>query len=210
MYASWVFWIILYKYRFPSVYWVERVSAAEPADWCETLYRVKASELILYGRALGLSHGEAEDVLQDTFITLMRRPQPPGLPEHYCVRSFRNRALNYRRSLWRRLTRELESVRWFERSPAESPAERAAMRGLAALPQDQREVIVLKLWHQRTFEEIGELLCISPNTAAGRYRYGLQKLRTFLKGPSYDRLERDERIGEAIALVDAAPPLGRA
>ena len=93
------------------------------------------------------------------------------------MRSYRNRALNYRRSLWRRLTRELESVRWFERSPGESPEERAAMRGLATLPQEQREVIVLKIWHEHTFEEIGELLDISPNTAAGRYRYGLQKLR---------------------------------
>jgi RNA polymerase sigma-70 factor (ECF subfamily) len=186
------------------------VSAAEPANWCEPLYRAKASELILYGRALGLSHGEAEDVLQETFVSLMQRPQPPELPEHYCVRSFRNRTLNYRRSLWRRLTRELESVRWFERSPGESLAELAAMRGLAALPQDQREVIVLKLWHQHTFEEIGELLDISPNTAAGRYRYGLQKLRTLLKGPCYDRDERDERVGEAIALVDAAPPVGGA
>jgi len=61
------------------------------------------------------------------------------------VRSFRNRALNYRRSLWRRLTRELESVRWFERSSSESPDERVAMRGLASLPQDQREAIVLKI-----------------------------------------------------------------
>jgi RNA polymerase sigma-70 factor, ECF subfamily len=186
------------------------VSTAEPANWCEKLYRAKASELILYGRALGLSHGEAEDVLHETFVTLMRRPQPPELPEHYCVRSFRNRALNYRRNLWRRLTRELESARWFERSAGESLVERAAMRGLATLPQDQREVIVLKLWHQHTFEEIGELLDLSPNTAAGRYRYGLQKLRTLLKGPCYDRDERDERVGEALALVDAAPPLGGA
>jgi RNA polymerase sigma-70 factor (ECF subfamily) len=115
--------------------------------------------------------------------------------------------LNYRRSLWRRLTRELESVRWFERSPQESPEERAAMRGLAALPQNQREVIVLKIWHKHTFEEIGELLEVSPNTAAGRYRYGLQKLRLFLNGLSY---ERDEQIGESVALVDAAPPLGEA
>jgi len=85
-----------------------------------------------------------------------------------------------------------------------------ALRGLAALPQNQREVIVLKIWHKHTFEEIGELLEISPNTAAGRYRYGLQKLRLFLKGPSYERDERVERVGEAIALVDAAPPLGEA
>jgi RNA polymerase sigma-70 factor, ECF subfamily len=186
------------------------VSAAEPAGWCENLYRAKASELILYGRALGLSHGEAEDVVQETFIALLRRPEPPQQPEHYCLRTFRNRALNYRRSLWRRLTRELESLRWFERSASESPHERAAMQGLAALPQDQREVIVLKLWHKHTFEEIGELLEISPNTAAGRYRYGLQKLRTILKGPSYEQDERDEQLGEAIAFVDAAPPLGKA
>jgi RNA polymerase sigma-70 factor (ECF subfamily) len=78
------------------------------------------------------------------------------------------------------------------------------MRELARLPREQREVIVLKVWHEHTFEEIGELLDISPNTAAGRYRYGLQKLRLRLKGPSY---ERDERVGEAIAFVDAAPPL---
>ena len=175
-----------------------------PNGWCESLYRAKASELILYGRALGLSHGEAEDVLQETFVALMQRPQPPEMPEHYCVRTFRNRALNYRRSLWRRLTRELESVRWFERSPAETPAERAAMSGLAGLPSCQSEVIVLKLWHGHTFEEIGELLHISPNTAAGRYRYGLQKLRTLLKGESY---ERDERVGDAIAFMDTAPPL---
>ena len=91
-----------------------------------------------------MSHAEAEDVLQETFVALMQRPQPPELPEHYCVRSFRNRALNYRRSLWRRLTRELESAAGSSARPTESPAERAAMRGLAGLPQDQREVIVLE------------------------------------------------------------------
>lgn len=183
------------------------MNVPEPAGWCESLYRAKVSELILYGRALGLSHAEAEDVVQETFIALMAREQPPELPEHYCVRSFRNRALNYRRGLWRRLTRELESRRWFEQSPSESQVERAAMRGLAALPQEQREIIVLKIWHEHTFEEIGELLDISPNTAAGRYRYGLQKLRMRLNGSSYERDERDERVGEAIAFVDAAPPL---
>ncbi|MCX6927989.1 MAG: sigma-70 family RNA polymerase sigma factor [Verrucomicrobia bacterium] len=186
------------------------MSIATPIGWCESLYRAKASDLILYGRALGLSHAEAEDVLQETFVALMERSLPPELPQHYCLRSFRNRALNYRRSLWRRLTRELESRRWFERSSTESSAEWAAMRGLAELPRDQREVIVLKIWHKRTFEEIGELLEISPNTAAGRYRYGLQKLRLLLKGPSYERDEREERIGDAMAWVDATPPLGKA
>ena len=48
----------------------------ESSDWSEKLYETKAAELILYGRALGLSHAEAEDVLQETFVALMQRPQP--------------------------------------------------------------------------------------------------------------------------------------
>lgn len=163
--------------------------------------------MILYGRALGLSHGEAEDVLQDTFLALMRRAEMPDNPEHYCVRAFRNRALNYRRSLWRRLTRELESQRWFERTLGETPAERRMMVSIRRLPQEQREVLVLKIWHEYTFEEIAELLGISPNTAAGRYRYAIQKLKRELKDPAY---EADERTGETIAFVGATPTIGEA
>jgi len=48
------------------------------SDWRENLYTKKAAELILYGRALGLSHGEAEDVLQETFLALLQRPEPPS------------------------------------------------------------------------------------------------------------------------------------
>jgi RNA polymerase sigma-70 factor (ECF subfamily) len=171
------------------------------------LYLAKAAELILYGRALGLSHGESEDVVQETFVALMNRAEPPEQPEHYCVRAFRNRALNHRRGLWRRLAREWESLRWFEKAPGEDPRENEAMRYLATLPPDQREVIVLKIWHKYTFEEIGELLELSPNTVAGRYRYGLEKLKSKLQKAVY---ERDERIGEAIAIVGAAPPLREA
>ena len=79
------------------------------------------------------------------------------------------------------------------------------MRGLAELPVEQREVIVLKIWHEYTFEEIGELLDLSPNTVAGRYRYGLQKLRARMKGETYERMEP---LGDAVAFLDAAPPVG--
>lgn len=173
--------------------------------WCENLYAVQAAPLILYGRALGLSHSEAEDVLQDTFVALMAQPEQPEEPVHYCLRAFRNRALNFRRNLWRRLARELESRRWFERESGETALERAAMRCLARLPGEQREAIVLKIWHGRTFEAIGELQGVSPNTAAGRYRYGLTKLKACLRGTDYERLET---VGEPIALLDAAPTVG--
>lgn len=175
--------------------------------WCEAVYDAKAAELILDGRALGLSHCEAEDVLQATFLLLLEKPFPPERPEHYCARSFRNQALNYRRSLWRRMTREWEARRWFERSPGESPAEAAAMRSLAELPTEQREVIVLKIWHQLTFEEIGAMLATSPNTIAGRYRYGLQKLKHCLHGTDY---ETAEFTPDEFACLETAPALGDA
>jgi len=110
-------------------------------------------------------------------VALLKLEQQPSDPEHYCLRSFRNRAMNYHRSLWRRLSRELESIRWFERRGDTSEAEAEAVRCLANLPAEQREAIVLKIWNDLTFEAIGDLLGISPNTVAGRYRYGLNKLR---------------------------------
>jgi len=197
---------ILYKFPGASVYCVTDVSGDNQTGtgWCERLYDEKAAELVLYGRALGLSHSGSEDVVQETFVALLRLEQCPNQPERYCIRSFRNRALNYRRNLWRRLVRELESRRWFERAPNPSPYEPAAMRCLADLPVEQREVIVLKIWHEYTFEEIGELLATSPNTVAGRYRYGLQKLRACLKGEAY---EREGPIGSAVAFLDSSPPL---
>ena len=80
------------------------------------------------------------------------------------------------------------------------------MRCLAELPVEQREAMVLKIWHRHTFEEIGGLLEISPNTAAGRYRYGLQKIKAQLEGLVY---ERDGFTGEPLAFLAAAPPVGK-
>jgi len=195
---------ILYKSGITGVYLIETVNANDANHWCGRLFDEQAAQLILYGRALGLSHGEAEDVLQETFLALLRLPSVPLQTRHYCVRAYRTRALNHRRSLWRRLTREWESLRWFDQSPDETPAERAAMRCLAELPVEQREAIVLKVWHGCTFEEIGGLLEISPNTAAGRYRYGIQKIKAKLEGVVYE----DER--EPIAVLASAPSVGGA
>jgi RNA polymerase sigma-70 factor (ECF subfamily) len=52
---------------------------------------------------------------------------------------------------------------------------------LQKLPPAQSEVVVLKIWEGMTFAEIGEVLGESPNTAASRYRYALQKLTHFLQ-----------------------------
>ena len=143
--------------------------------------------------------------MQDTFTALLALRDVPAEPEHYCMRAFRNRALNFKRSLWRRVAREFESLRWFETSGTESASERAVMKCLQRLPGEQREVIVLKIWSEHTFEQIAELLELSPNTVAGRYRYGLDKLRNCLKKEQYGELEFS---GEHLAQLQTAPPIG--
>jgi RNA polymerase sigma-70 factor (ECF subfamily) len=174
------------------------------SQWVERLYRKQASRLILYGRALGLSHCEAQDFIQEIFLALLKKNSPPDEPEFYCLRALRNRSSNYRRSLWRRLRRELESHRWFEPGDARAKEEKAAMKCLETLPEEQREVIVLKIWHSMTFAKIGTLLDISPNTAAGRYRYGLNKLKTCLNEQTH---EYSFQAGDDSVVLDAAPSI---
>lgn len=80
------------------------------------------------------------------------------------------------------------------------------MKCLATLPPEQREVIVLKLWHRHTFEEIAELLDLSPHTAAGRYRYGLQKLRVCLRETDTElEHELNGPLGETALGLDTPP-----
>jgi RNA polymerase sigma-70 factor (ECF subfamily) len=53
---------------------------------------------------------------------------------------------------------------------------------IAQLPNEQREVIALRLKGEMTFSQIAKLHNVSVNTIQGRYRYGLNKLRSVLNG----------------------------
>jgi RNA polymerase sigma-70 factor (ECF subfamily) len=59
---------------------------------------------------------------------------------------------------------------------------------MAELPPDQRAVVHLKLWEHLTFDAIAEMLDISQNTAASRYRYAIDKLRERLR-PIYEEIK---------------------
>jgi len=53
-------------------------------------------------------------------------------------------------------------------------------RAMAALPAEQREVIALKIDGELSFAQIAQVVGVSINTAASRYRYALEKLRSSL------------------------------
>jgi RNA polymerase sigma-70 factor (ECF subfamily) len=73
-------------------------------------------------------------------------------------------------------------------NPDEGTFHQALSGALGELPEDQRAVVHLKLWEGLTFGQIAELLGIPANTAASRYRYGLDKLREWLR-PLYDEMK---------------------
>ncbi|MGB8370302.1 MAG: RNA polymerase sigma factor [Limisphaerales bacterium] len=153
----------------------------------------------LYAFLLNLTRDEADtrDLLQDIFVKLAR---DPGLLDGvrderaFLIRLAHNAAIDLiRRRGTRDKTREqfaAESISPFV--PANDPDEqtfRAALAGaLAELPADQRVVVHLKLWEGLTFEQIAGALDIPLNTAASRYRYGLDKLRERLR-PLYEEIK---------------------
>jgi RNA polymerase sigma-70 factor (ECF subfamily) len=60
--------------------------------------------------------------------------------------------------------------------------ERAAVvRAVASLPDEQREVFLLREQTELTFEEIAKLTALSPNTVKSRMRYALENLRRALQ-----------------------------
>ena len=73
-------------------------------------------------------------------------------------------------------------------NPDEQSFHHALAEALGELPEEQRAIVHLKLWEDLTFQAIAELLDIPRNTAASRYRYGLDKLRVRLR-PLYDEIK---------------------
>ena len=153
----------------------------------------------LYAFLLNLTRDEADtrDLLQDIFIKLARDPKLLDSVRDeraFLIRLAHNAAIDLiRRRGTRDKTREqfvADSISPF--SPTSDPDEqtfRATLAGaLAELPEEQRAVVHLKLWEGLTFDEIGGALDISPNTAASRYRYGLDKLRERLR-PLYEEIK---------------------
>lgn len=94
--------------------------------------------------------------------------------------TIRRRAIDLGRSQTRRANREAaveNETAWFDSGVEDR--ERAALinQAMRNLPEIYRDVITLKVWGRLTFAEIAQALQIPANTAASRYRNGLNELR---------------------------------
>jgi RNA polymerase sigma-70 factor (ECF subfamily) len=134
----------------------------------------------------------AEDIVQDVFTHFAQSANRFGLSgslRSYLITSTLNGARNQRRDNRRRSAQSLDEAEPLP-SFAGRPDQWAVLSeqlehlrcAMACLPYEQREVITLRMAEDMTFHQIAGLQKTSISTVHGRYRYGIEKLRSLLNG----------------------------
>lgn len=163
----------------------------------QRLYDEHAQALFAFLLNFTRNEDDTRDLLQEIFTRLAREP---GLlrgardERAFLIHLAHNAAIDLmrRRGTRHKYHEQLAEEQLSIFAPGANPDETAfrdsLARALAELPADQRTVVHLKLWENLTFEQIAEALEIPQNTAASRYRYGIDKLRERLR-PLYEEIK---------------------
>jgi RNA polymerase sigma-70 factor (ECF subfamily) len=161
----------------------------------ERLYDAHASGLFHYLVTFTKTEVDARDLLQELFIRLARGVKMDLQSEKaFLFRLAHNLAIDWlrrRKVRWdsaERLSAELDGAGQRAANPDAALLARRFADAMKTLPDEQRTIVQLKLWDGLTFEQIADTQSIPLNTAASRYRYGLEKLRTLLR-PLYEEMQ---------------------
>jgi len=143
--------------------------------------------------AVGLlnNRAAAEDVVQDVFLSFARSAK--GLQSHGSLRSYlMTGVLNRVRDRRRQLQRQAVSLDGLPdpACPSAGPDQAAVLveetarlyQAVTELPDEQREVVLLRLKANLKFRDIACLQQTSTSTVIGRYHYALERLRSRLNG----------------------------
>lgn len=147
----------------------------------ERLYREHGPVLLLFATSIAGDRGRAQDAVQQVFLRVLEKRKLDEVEDvkAYLFTCVRNAVLNDHKASRRSVAIEEESA-WFDPPQRDFTAELRLRRALGRLPDDQRQVLVLHVWGELTFLQTAEVLGISSNTAASRYRYALANLRESL------------------------------
>ena len=168
---------------------IVRFKGGSRAALCR-IYEKYRTDLLKLAALLLNDAGDAEDAVHDVFVAFARsadRLRLSGSLKGYLLTCVANNARN--RARQRRQTTGLDmadAVACEAATPEQWVAYGEELRrwsnALARLPYEQREVVTLHLRSDMTFRQIARLQAVSVNTAKGRYRYALEKLRATLNG----------------------------
>jgi len=160
-------------------------------DALQRIYVKYRDYLLTSAMALLNNEDAAEDVLHDIFVKFSQSADCfalRGSLKHYLAICVANRARDRLRAGKYRpngLDADAAIESGFdgpETRVIATEQARTVSTAMAQLPFEQREVVALHLTSGMTFRQIARYRNISASTAKGRYRYGLQKLRSILNG----------------------------
>jgi RNA polymerase sigma-70 factor (ECF subfamily) len=150
-----------------------------------TLYRELRKPLLRYLVCLGLSRDEAQDVVQDAFLSLQRHLASDGRQENirgWLFRVAHNQARNRQTSYHRRFHESLDGEMDFlahDETPEQKLLEKEKFRRLAAairlLAESERECLLLRAGGLR-YREIGEVLGMAVSTVGDTVERAIKKL----------------------------------
>jgi RNA polymerase sigma factor (sigma-70 family) len=145
-------------------------------------------------------HYIAEDLFQETFIKVIKTLKSGKYNEEgkflpWVLRIARNLAIDYFRKTQRMPTitssegNDIFSYLNLEQETREDELirkqrEQSVRDLIKMLPDEQREVLVLRHYGDLSFKEIAEITNVSINTALGRMRYALNNLRKIMEEKS--------------------------
>ena len=136
--------------------------------------------LALYGRQW-LDPADVEDVVQESFIKLMKQKIAPDNVKAWLYCLVRNEAIGRLRQRRRHQNHsndvEFMQAAWFEREPSNPLDADAAQKALAALPEDLREVVVLRIWSGMTLKEMGTVLSLPVSSVFHKYQTAMETMR---------------------------------
>ena len=159
------------------------INQKQLVEWYET----HGTELLLYARQLGPDQ-QAEDIVQDTFIKLLKQRRCPVNVRAWLFRVVRNASISIVRRLQqgRRAGRKFlnREVMWFESRPEDLLDARQAQEILQTLPPHLCEIVLLRIWGQMTLNEISQVMSKSIPWIHNEYKTALEMIRKNLEHSS--------------------------
>lgn len=156
------------------------------------IYEKYKNDLLRLATILLNNVTDAEDTVHDVFVAFAQsapRLKLRGSLKAYLLTCVANRARNRNKA-----NKQREAIPLDKAAPVASRSKTPFQwivcseeltrwsNAMAKLPYEQREVVILHLRASMKFRQIARLQGVSDNTVRGRYRYGLDKLRSLLDG----------------------------
>ncbi len=158
----------------------KQLTSEEISDLAEK----QGAALVFYAGQWTLS--EAEDIVQNAFIHLIRQNDSRGRPENpiaWLYKTIRNEAISRWRSESKRKIRERDRNAAPVRLTAfeESSIDEADLtRSLNLLDQEKREIVLMRIFGNLSFDEIVEAVGKPRTTVYRLYREALEKIKLSL------------------------------